>query len=144
MKKQKVLFICVHNSARSQMAEAYLNKLGGKKFKAESAGLQPGTLNPFAVKAMKKDGIDISRNKTQSVMDIFNQGKHYAYVISVCSKADSEQCPVFPGKSIKLHWPFDDPSCFKGTPAEKLKATIKIRNQIKAKISKFISRASSK
>src|SRR5437016_12279175 len=91
--KQKVLFICVHNSARSQMAEAVLNDICGDYFEAHSAGLDPGTLNPIAVEAMREVGIDISQKETQSVFDVFKSGELFAYVITVCDDTSAERCP---------------------------------------------------
>ena len=132
--KQKVLFICVHNSARSQMAESFLKKLAGDRFEVESAGLEPGELNPLVVVAMKEAGIDISGNKTQSVFDLFKQGKLYDYIIAVCSKTAQDKCPIFPGISKRLHWPFDDPSGFNGGFEEKLQKTRVVRDVIKEKI----------
>lgn len=139
MSKIKVLFICIHNSARSQMAEAFLNKLGSDKFIAESAGLEPGKLNPFVVKAMAEIGYDISKNKTKSVYDIYKSGKTYDYVITVCDKDAAERCPIFPGNVKKLHWGFKDPSSFHGTDEEKLIFTKKVRDEIKSKIEEFIA-----
>ena len=139
MKKIKVLFVCIHNSARSQMAEAFLNQLGKDKFKAESAGLEPGILNPVVVEAMKETGIDISGNKTKSVFDFFKEGRTYHFVITVCDESAAERCPIFPGIAKKLHWGFKDPSSIEGTLEEKLRGTRIIRDQIKAHIEKFIS-----
>ena len=82
----KVLFVCIHNSARSQIAEAYLNKMAGDRFIAESAGIEPGTLNPLVVKSMLQEGLDISGNKTKSVFDFYKQGRIFDYVITVCDK----------------------------------------------------------
>jgi arsenate reductase len=130
--KKKILFVCIHNSARSQMAEVFLNQLAGDEFEVESAGLEPGKLNPLVVKVMQEVGIDISGNKTKSVFDFYKQGKLYDYVITVCDESQSEQCPVFPGVAKKLHWGFSDPSSFSGTDQEKLKKTRKVRNEIKA------------
>jgi arsenate reductase len=101
-----VLFICVHNSARSQMAEAYLRKFGGDAFQVESAGLEPGKLNLYVVKALQEDGIDISSKKTQGVFELYKAGRSYRYVITVCSMEAAEQCPIFPGRAEKLYWPF--------------------------------------
>jgi arsenate reductase len=134
----KVLFLCIHNSARSQMAEAYLKKIGGDKFYVESAGLESGTLNPLAVEVMKEDGIDISSNKTKSVFDFFKEGRTYNYVITVCDAASSDRCPVFPGVHKKLNWNFEDPSAFSGTRIEMLDATRKVRDKIKAAVLSFI------
>ena len=95
--KKRVLFICVHNSARSQMAEAWLNTICGEYFEAQSAGLEPGTLNPLAVQVMAEAGIDISKKKTQAVFDVFVSGQLFAYVITVCDEASAEKCPIFAG-----------------------------------------------
>ncbi|MGA7836495.1 MAG: arsenate reductase ArsC [Ignavibacteriaceae bacterium] len=139
MKKIKVLFVCIHNSARSQMAEAFLNHLGKDKFIAESAGFEPGILNPVVVEVMKETGIDISGNKTKSVFDFFKEGRTYHFVITVCDESAAERCPIFPGIAKKLHWGFKDPSSIEGTLEEKLRGTRIIRDQIKAHIEKFIS-----
>jgi arsenate reductase (thioredoxin) len=135
---KNILFVCIHNSARSQMAEAFLNSLGLKNVKAESAGLEEGKLNPVAVEAMKEIGIDISGNKTKTVKGFIESGKQYDYVITVCDATSGERCPIFPGNAYKrLHWSFDDPSSFAGTPEEKLTKTRIVRDQIKAKIDEF-------
>src|SRR5689334_15337752 len=120
MNKIRVLFLCVHNSARSQMAEAFLKKYGGDKFEVESAGLEPGILNPLAVDVMKETGIDISGNPTKDVFAMNKEGRMFNYVITVCDAGNSERCPVFPGVSKKIGWEFSDPSSFKGTMEEKL------------------------
>lgn len=139
MSKTKVLFVCVHNSARSQMAEAYLNQLRGDTFEAESAGLEPGSLNPIVVEVMKEEGIDISNNKTKSVFDFFKLGRMFSYVITVCDESAAEGCPIFPGVCKRLHWSFRDPSSLEGTHQEKLGKTRIIRNQIKSQIEKWLS-----
>jgi len=138
MSKVKVLFVCVHNSARSQMAEAFLNKLGGDRFEAESAGLEPGVLNPIVVDVMREAGIDISKNKTKSAFDFFKKGKLFNYVITVCDEAGAERCPVFPGHTKRLHWSFPDPSALEGTYEEKLQKTRIIRGSIKTKIEEWL------
>ena len=134
MNKIKVLFVCVHNSARSQMAEAFLKRHGGDRFVAESAGLEPGTLNPIVVAAMKEAGIDISNNSTKSVFDFFKQGKHYHYVITVCDASKSEKCPIFPDMAKRLNWSFPDPAAFTGCDEEKLAATRQVRDQIEQQV----------
>jgi arsenate reductase (thioredoxin) len=138
MNKYKVLFVCVHNSARSQMAEAYLNKFGSESFIAESAGLETGTLNPFVVEVMKEEGFDISNNKTKSVFDFVKQGKFYSYVITVCDKEAAERCPIFPGVREYINWSFRDPSKLEGTNEEKLNTTRVIRDQIKNQITEWL------
>ena len=139
MNKKRVLFICVHNSARSQMAEAILKQLAGDKFEVESAGLEPGKLNPLAVEVMREIGIDISENKIKNVFDFYKQGKHYDFVVTVCDESQSGQCPVFPGAIERLHWSFADPSIFTGSWEDKLAKTKEVRNQIEAKIKDWLN-----
>jgi arsenate reductase len=138
MEKMNVLFVCVHNSARSQMAEAFLNQLAGDKFKAEIAGFEPGILNPIVVEAMKEIGIDISNNQTKSVFDFFKQGRLYHFVIAVCDGANAERCPIFPGLTKRLGWSFEDPASFTGTHEEKLAKTRLVRDSIKIEVETFI------
>jgi arsenate reductase len=132
--KKRVLFVCIHNSARSQMAEAFLNQICGEEFEAHSAGLEPGKLNPIVVEAMREIGMDISGNPTKAVFDMFKSGKIFAYVITVCDEASAEGCPIFPGVTRRLHWSFPDPSSMQGTHEEKLAKTREVRDTIKAKI----------
>jgi arsenate reductase (thioredoxin) len=136
--KIKILFVCVRNAARSQMAEAFLIKIGGEKFYVESAGFEPGALNPIAVEVMKEIGSDISNNRTKSVFDFFKQGKLYNYVITVCDEASGEKCPLFPGITKRLHWEFDDPSAFEGSHDQKLEKTRIVRDKIKVKVEQFL------
>jgi arsenate reductase (thioredoxin) len=135
--KQPVLFICIHNSARSQMAEAFLNDICGAEFEAQSAGLEPGTLNPLVVEVMREAGFDISKNKTQAVFDVFKSGQLFAYVITACSEAEAGGCPIFPGPTKRLHWPFPDPSRVEGTPGAKLEKVRQIRDAIQAHVEQF-------
>ena len=99
---QKVLFVCIHNSARSQMAEAFLNKLGDGKFAAESAGIEPGTLNPIVAEAMLEVGFDISTHTCDSVERFIPRAKEFDYLITVCDETAAERCPTFPGE-VKCH-----------------------------------------
>jgi len=138
MDKKKVLFICVHNSARSQMAEAFLKQIAKDRFEVESAGLEPGKLNPLAIEVMKEEGIDISQNKTKSAFDFYKQGKQYDYVITVCDESQAKGCPVFPGRGERLHWGFDDPSSLTGSHEERLAKTRIVRDAIKNKIEEWI------
>jgi arsenate reductase (thioredoxin) len=136
-----VLFVCIHNSARSQMAEAFLNKYGKGKFVAESAGLEPGKMNPNVVKVMQEIGIDLSQKGTLGVFDLFKKGTQYDAVITVCDGASAESCPVFPGKGKKIAWSFEDPSSMKGTPEVVLSHTRKVRDQIEESIKDFVKEA---
>ena len=132
----RILCLCVHNSARSQMTEAYLRRFGGDFIEAESAGLEPGTLNPYVVRALCED--DIAGRKTQSVFDLYKAGRTYRSVITVCSKEAAERCPIFPGRSEKLHWPFPDPSTFIGTDEEILAQVRTVRDAIREKVRSFV------
>ena len=137
--KKRVLFMCVHNSARSQMAEAFLKQLAGDRFDVESAGLEPEKINPLAVEAMRLAGIDISRAGTQSVFELFKAGRRFQYVISVCDEASGERCPIFPGSLTRLTWSFADPSLFTGSDGERLAKTIKVRDEIRDKVQRWLN-----
>ena len=138
---KRILFVCIHNSARSQMAEAFLNNKEGGQFQAESAGLEAGKLNPIVVQVMQEIGIDISTNKTKVVLDFLKEGRKYDAVVTVCDAASAEKCPVFPGNTKRIAWSFPDPSQFKGTRDEMLEQTRKVRDEIRAKIAVFAEEA---
>jgi arsenate reductase len=131
---KKVLFICVHNSARSQMCEAFANQYAPDRIEARSAGLEPGELNPAVVEAMREVDIDISRNKTKSVFDLWKNGALFDFVIAVCDAEAAEKCPIFPGVTTRLHWNLPDPAALIGTHQERLEGTRKIRDQIRARV----------
>ena len=135
----RVLFICVHNSGRSQMSEAFLNYYAGDRFDAQSAGLEPGELNSLVVESMAEIGIDISQNRTKSVFDIWKSGELFQYVIAVCDVESAEKCPIFPGPTTRLHWSFHDPSKVTGTYEQKLQKVRKIRDEIAAKIQDWLA-----
>ncbi len=118
-----------------------MNRLAGDRFVAESAGIEPGELNPLAVEAMKEAGIDISHNKTKSVFAFFANGRTFDYVITVCDEANAEACPIFPGPTKRLHWSITDPGSLKGSPEEKLAATRRIRDEIRKAVASFIEEA---
>lgn len=133
----KVLFVCIRNSARSQMAEGFVNALCSDKFVAESAGLEPGTLNPLAVAAMREVGIDISEKGTQSVFDVFKTGRLYSYVVTVCDEASAELCPIFPGIVKRMHWSIPDPAVVEGSFDYRTQAFREARDEIRAKVEEF-------
>src|SRR5712672_1202569 len=135
--KKKVLFVCIHNSARSQMAEAFVNHQCGASLEAYSAGIEPGKLNPIVVEAMQEIGFDISGNQTKSVTGMYTSGKSFAWLITVCDETSAERCPVYPGVTTRLHWGFPDPSAFSGTREEKLAKTREVRDAIKQQIEKW-------
>ncbi len=139
MEQKRVLFVCIHNSARSQMAEEYLRKIGGDRFFVESAGIEPGQLNPKVVEVLKEDGIDIAGKETKAVADLHEVGNHYDYVIAVCDEANAGRCPVFPGVHETIRWGFTDPSQFEGSHEEKLDKVRAVRDEIKKKLEQWIS-----
>jgi arsenate reductase len=138
MSKQKVLFVCIHNSARSQMAEAWLNHLYGDRFEAASAGLEPGTLNPYAVRVMAEEGIDIASAPTKSVFDMYVSGKTFHYVVTVCDTEAAERCPIFPGVTDRLHWSFPDPSQATGTDEQKVAQVREVRDAIRRQLEEWV------
>lgn len=126
--KKRVLFICKHNSARSQMAEGLLKSLYGENFDVYSAGSNPGSLNPYAVKVLGEVGIEISHNRSKSLKEF--EGFEFDYVVTVCG-GEGETCPFFHGGKTYLHESFEDPSAVDGTDHEKTDAFRKIRDAIK-------------
>lgn len=120
------------------MAEAFVNTYHGGKFYAESAGLEPGILNPHVVKSMADIGIDISKNPTKDVFTFFKEGRLYDYVITVCDEASGQRCPIFPGALKKINWSFEDPSALTGSVEDKLIKIASIRDSIKAKVDEFL------
>jgi len=127
MKKQKVLFICTHNSARSQMAEGLLRALYGDRYEVYSAGTQPSKVNPYAIKVMSEIGVDILNHRSKSIEEF--RGTEFDYVVTVCDKA-KETCPFFLGGKEYLHKSFRDPFDFEGTDDEKMKIFRQVRDEI--------------
>ncbi len=136
--KNKILFVCIHNSARSQMAEAYLKEMASESFDTYSAGIEPGSLNQIVVDVMKTDGIDISANKVNSVNEFLDQKIKFDYVVTVCDETSAEKCPYFPGNGKRLHWGFEDPSSINGSIEDRINQTIQIRDQIKRRVKEFL------
>ena len=136
--KNKVLILCTGNSARSQMAEGLMRKMGGNNFEVASAGISPTQVRSEAVEVMKEIGIDISQHLSKDV-DRF-VADNFDYVITVCDNAN-ERCPVFPGHAKRIHWSFADPAQVEGDEATKLSAFRTIRDQIKQRIATFIDSA---
>jgi arsenate reductase len=135
----RILFVCVHNAARSQMAEAYTRKLGGAQVVVASAGLEPGALNPMVIAILKEKGISLTGCRSKSVHDLISQGQSFDYVITVCAESEGARCPVFPGKAKRIHWEFEDPADLKGSEAQKLKRCRQISDRIAVRVKKFLS-----
>lgn len=134
--KKRVLILCTGNSARSQMAEGLFRHAGGDTFEVFSAGTQPSFVRPEAIAVMNEIGIDISSHRSKSVDEF--RGQQLDSVITVCDNAN-ESCPVFPAATQRLHWPFEDPAAVRGSEAERLAAFRKVRDQIQARIAKFLA-----
>lgn len=132
MSKARVLFLCTGNSARSQMAEALLRKYAGDHFEVYSAGLEPKGLNPYTIKVLEEIGVDTSQHYSKT-LDTFMGKVHFGYLITVCSNAE-ENCPVFPGMGVRMHWPFEDPAAFVGSEEETLQKFREVRDQIDARV----------
>jgi arsenate reductase len=129
--RPRVLFLCTGNSARSQMAEGYLRHVGGNRFEAMSAGIEPKGLDPLAVEAIREIGIDISQQQSKDVVTLL--GQHIPYVVTVCDNA-KERCPIFPGTWKFLHWSLEDPAATEGPHEERLAVFRRVRDQIIANI----------
>jgi arsenate reductase (thioredoxin) len=135
--KQRVLFLCTGNSARSQMAEALLRKYSGSRFEPHSAGLEPKGVNPLTIKVMNEVGIDISNQRSKGIETYLGK-MLFQYLITVCDDAD-QNCPtVWPGVNIRMHWSFEDPAKFEGTEAEKLAKFREVRDLIAKKIQAWV------
>ena len=134
--KARVLFLCTGNSARSQMAEAFLRRYGGDHFDVFSGGLEPKGLHPLTVRVMEEAGFDMSAHKSKPLSQFL--GEHFGYLITVCSNAE-KNCPIFPGVSVRLHWPFDDPAEAQGTEAEQLEKFRQVRDQIASKVTDWLA-----
>ena len=137
--KTRVLAICIHNSARSQMTEEFIRQAAGDRLEVMSAGIEPGNLNPAVVELLKEDGIDISGKATRSVYDLHASGQRFDYVIAVCDREAAERCPIFPAEKERLHWPFPDPSQATGSMEEKLAYIRPIRDQIRDRAREFVN-----
>ncbi|MDF2942283.1 MAG: low molecular weight phosphatase family protein [Herbinix sp.] len=137
--KMRVLFICVYNSFRSQVAEAFLNHKYGDKFIAESAGYKTKEINPIAIEVMKEKGYDIANNSINRVFDYYNEGRSYQYVVTVCNRESEGDCPICPGNVIRLHWDgLDNPEEFIGTNEEKLEKARNLCNDIEKRVDEFV------
>ena len=138
MDKQRVLFLCTGNSCRSQMAEAFLQKYGGEHFEVHSAGLEPKTINTYTYQVMNEIGFDLAGHSAKGI-ETFLGKVLFQYLITVCDDAE-KNCPtVWPGVNTRLHWSFEDPAKFEGSPEEKLARFRQVRDQIQAKIQTWLT-----
>lgn len=133
--KKRVLILCTGNSARSQMAEGLLRHMARDRFEVLSAGVEPSQVRPQAIEAMREIGIDISDHRSKSVDEF--AGQEFDYVITVCDNAN-ERCPVFPGKTGRIHWSFDDPAAAVGDQASQLAVFRRVRDEIESRLREFL------
>ena len=138
-KKPRVLFLCTHNSARSQMAEAYLRKHGGDVFEAHSAGLEPAEIHPMTLRVMREAGFDLSADGHHSKgLEEYWKKVHVGYLITVCANAEAK-CPIFPGVGFREYWNLEDPAAFEGTEAERLAKFREIRDEVEDRVRAFVA-----
>ena len=135
MARSRVLFLCTHNSARSQMAEGWLRSMAGDRFEAGSAGTEKTSVHPLAIRAMAEVGIDISGHASKRYVDV--GAKSWDCVITVCDDAN-ERCPIVPGSVKRLHWSFEDPSRAAGDEAQRLAVFRRVRDQIQARLTTWL------
>ena len=136
MDKIRVLFLCTGNTARSQMAEAWLKFYATERFAVYSAGLEPSVVNPLTIQVMQEAGVDMSEARSKNLTEFIGK-LHFGYMITVCSNAEAK-CPIFPGVGVRLHWPFDDPAAVAGTDEEKLAAFRRVRDEIEQKVKSWL------
>jgi arsenate reductase len=132
--RQRILFVGVHNDARSQMAEAFVNAAFPTRFAAQSSGLAPACLNPLMVEVMCEIGCDISQKKPESIFDFMKRGERFDYVITLFDETTIDQCPVFAGAHTRLHWGFADPLAYQGSHEEQLAFMRHVRDEIHGQI----------
>jgi arsenate reductase len=139
-RKPRVLFLCTHNSARSQMAEAFLRKHGGDRFEAHSAGMEPSRIHPLTCRAMAERGLALEGHRSKG-LDEYLGRVHVGYLITVCENAEAK-CPIYPGVAVRDYWGFEDPAAFEGTDEERLDKFREVRDQIEARVKAFLAEES--
>ncbi len=140
MSKEKVLLLCTGNSARSQMAEGLFRHEAGDRYEVNSAGTRPSAVRPEAIAVMNEIGIDISGHRSKSIDEFI--GREFDCVITVCDNAN-QSCPVFPGKTLRLHWPFEDPAAVEGSEDQRKAAFRKVRDRLHSRIKAFLAEVKS-
>jgi arsenate reductase (thioredoxin) len=137
MERTRVLFLCTGNSARSQMAEAFLRKYAGERFEVHSAGLEPKTIHPLTIRVMEEAGFDMSGHRSKGIGDYLGK-VHFEYLITVCDDAD-KNCPtVWPGVNQRMHWHFEDPAKFEGSQEQKLAKFREVRDLMDARVKAWL------
>jgi arsenate reductase len=143
MGKKRIMFVCIHNSARSQMCEALVRHYAGERFDVHSSGIEAGKLNPLVVQAMAEIGISMDGQYAKPAQLYIDRGEVFDYVVTVCDESSAERCPMFPGKHQRLHWGFPDPSAIQGSNEEKLAGIRPIRDDIHTRVLQWLQAHSS-
>lgn len=136
--RQRIMFVCIHNSARSQMCEAFVRHFAADRFEVHSSGIESGKLNPLVVQAMAEIGLSMEGHHAKRAQEYIDRKEEFDYVVTVCDESSAERCPMFPGKHQRLHWGFPDPSAIQGTDEEKLVGIRVIRDAIKTKVESWL------
>lgn len=139
MDKTRIMFVCIHNSARSQMAEAFVRHYAADRFDVHSSGIEAGKLNPLVVQAMAEVGVSMDGHFAKGAQEYIDRKEVFEYVVTVCDESSAERCPMFPGKHVRMHWGFPDPSAIQGTDDEKLAGIRPIRDAIEKKVKEWIA-----
>lgn len=139
MEKTRIMFVCIHNSARSQMCEAFVRHYAPDRFDVHSSGIESGTFNPLVVRAMEEIGVSMEGQYAKPARHYIDRHKPFDYVVTVCDESNAERCPLFPGKSERMHWGFPDPSALQGTDEQKLAGIRPIRDAIHKRVSEWLS-----
>ncbi len=137
--KKRIMFVCIHNSARSQMCEAFVRTFAGDRFEVESSGIEAGHLNPLVVEAMEEIGISMEGHYAKPAQGYVDRAEAFDYVVTVCDEANAERCPIFPTTGHPIHWPFPDPSALSGTHDEQLASIRLIRDEIERTIRQWLT-----
>jgi arsenate reductase len=139
MEKRRIMFVCIHNSGRSQMCEAFVKHYAPERFDVHSSGIEAGKLNPLVVAAMEEIGISMEGHYAKPAKEYIDRKEVFDYVVTVCDESSAERCPMFPGKHQRLHWGFPDPSAIQGTDEEKLVGIRPIRDAIHTRVKEWLS-----
>ncbi|MCF7942198.1 MAG: arsenate reductase ArsC [Spirochaetia bacterium] len=139
MEETRIMFVCIHNSARSQMCEAFVRHYAADRFDVHSSGIEAGALNPLVVEAMKEIGISMDGQYAKPAMGYIERDEPFDYVVTVCDESSAERCPMFPGTHKRMHWGFPDPSAIQGTDEQKLAGIRLIRDAIEQRVKSWLA-----
>ncbi len=139
MGKKRIMFVCIHNSARSQMCEAFVKQYAPERFEEHTSGIEKGKLNPLVVNSMMEINISMEGQYAKSAKEYIDRNEEFDYIVTVCDESSAERCPTFPGKHVRLHWGFSDPSALMGSDEEKLQGIRPIRDAIQKRVKDWLA-----